>query len=67
MYYDVDTSFTRGEGEECAVLLVWSDPIPLEWDEEQDGVKKWDPMDYPICSEPILIVNEGSDYSLGSW
>lgn len=67
MYHDADIGCKRGEVEKRAVSLVRFDPIPLVWDEEQDGVKKWDPMDHPICSEPIPIVNEGSDYSLGSW
>ncbi|KAH7182294.1 uncharacterized protein B0J16DRAFT_147532 [Fusarium flagelliforme] len=67
MYHDADTDCTRGKAETRAISLVRFDPIPLEWDEEQDGVKKWDPMDHPICSEPIPVVNVGSDYSVGSW
>ncbi|WXC64760.1 hypothetical protein SNK03_010571 [Fusarium graminearum] len=66
-YHDADANCTLGIAENHAISLVRFNTIPLEWDKEQDGFKQWDPMDYPICSQPIPVLNEGSDYYLGSW
>ncbi|OBS20402.1 hypothetical protein FPOA_06773 [Fusarium poae] len=67
IYHDEDTDGIRGK-EGSTVSLVRFDPIPYEWDEENDGVRTWDPMDHPIWSVPIPVVNESNnEYTVGMW
>ncbi|KAJ4263553.1 hypothetical protein NW762_006372 [Fusarium torreyae] len=65
MYHDADVDCSGDKARERAISLVRFDPIPLDWAE--DEVRKFDPMEHPVCSEPIPTKHKYFDCSLGGW